>query len=327
MSRRLLPSVSALALLAGLAGVSPASAQALLPDVTIEGPVQTFSSPTAGELAPNGQPIIGVMKVMGATVKVPQGAPIHSPTNSSLTWQQFTMGAFVGRAEPGFLGGTAIVTGDSQGGVIYADDVFSDISEHVVVGEATGSVTVDDGSTRASVNGIPLIPLDDPRMPAGAPINGFGFEVNPAQITVGSLVSVEGYFAAGKLNYHNFEADGASLINPTTPEVSILRANCRFRGGNRNEIEVRGGTKNPAGGTVTIEYSNPAATTTGGWTALTPAVTPVVDTTVTPNQGLYRYTASNITFPAAFRVCPAQVRAKFTASPLVVTPGFTPNSR
>lgn len=308
-------------------------AQALLPDVSIEGLISEFVTPgqqvrpglIVPTVAPNGAPIIGGMLVMGALVAVPQGAPIHSPTNSSLSWTQFTTVPFPGRSQPGFKDGTAIVTGDSQGGIIYADDVFSDISEHVVVGEATGSVTVDDGSTRASVNNIPLIPLDDVRMKAGAPINGFGFEVNPAQITTGSLVSVEGYFAGGKLNYHSFEADGASLIFPDTAEVSILRAQCRFRGGNRNELEVRGGTKNPAGGQVTIEYSNPASAT--GWTAVTPNVTPVVDTTVTPAQGLYRYTASNITFPANFRVCPAQVRAKFTLNPSVVTPGFTPDSR
>lgn len=325
MSNFLRSTVSAAALAATAAAASPAMAQALLPDVAIEGLIQSFSAPAANEVAPDGQAIVGVMKVMGATIKVPAGAPIHTPTASGLTWEQFTTGNFPGRAEPGFLGGTAIVTGDSVGGVIYADDVFSDVSEHVVVGEATGSVTVDDGSTRASVNNIPLIPLDDIRMKAGAPINGFGFEVNAAQITAGTLVSVEGYFAAGKLNYHTFEADGAALINGGTPEVSILRAQCRFRGGNRNELEVRGGTKNPAGGQVTIQYSNPASVS--GWTSVTPNVTPVVDTTVTPSQGLYRYTASNITFPANFRVCPSQVRAFFTASPAVVTPGFTPDSR
>jgi hypothetical protein len=320
--RKLFSSVAAIGLVAAAA---PAMAQALLADVAIEGTIQGFEAATPGDVAPNGLPIIGVVNVMGATVKVPADAVIHSPTNDRLTWAQFTTVPFVGRTQPGFLGGTAIVTGDSQGGVIYAADLFSDMSENVVVGEAIGSVTVDDGSTRASVNRIPLVPLDDPRMPAGAPINGFGFEVNPAQITVGSLVSVEGYFAGGKLNYHTFEADGASLINPGTAEVSILRAQCRFRGGNRNEVEVRGGTKNPAGGQVTIQYSNPNAT--GGWTSVTPNVAPVVDTTVTPAQGLYRYTSSSLTFPATFRVCPAQVRAFFTASPSVVTPGFSPDSR
>lgn len=324
MSNLLRSTVSAAAVAVALFAAAPAQAQAVLADVSIEGPIQGFEAATPGDVSPSGSPIIGVVRVMGATVKVPADAIIHSPTNDSLTWEQFTTVPFVGRSQPGFEGGTAIVTGDSAGGVIYAADLFSDMSENVVVGEATGTV-VDGPATRASVNNIPLVPLDDLRMPAGRPINGFGFEVNPAQITAGTLVSVEGYFAGGKLNYHSFEADGAALVSPGTPEISILRAQCRFRGGNRNEVEVRGGTKNPAGAQVTIQYSNPNAV--GGWTSLTPNVTSVADTTVTPAQGLYRYTASNITFPNTFRVCPAQVRAFMTASPAVVTAGFSPDSR
>lgn len=48
---------------------------------------------------------------------------------------------------------------------------------------------------------------------------------------------------------------------------------------------------------------------------------------MTPAQGLYRYTASNITFPNTFRVCPAQLRVLITASPSVLTAGFSPDSR
>ena len=323
MSNSLRSTVSAAALAVALGGAAPAMAQtALLADVSIEGPIQGFQAATSGDVAPNGQPIVGVMTVMGATIKVPANAAIHTPTNGSLTWTQFTTGAFPGRGEPGFLGGTAIVTGDSQGGVIYAADVFSDMHEHVVVGEATSAV-VDGPATRATVNNIPLVPLDDARMPAGRPINGFGFEVNPSQITAGTLVSVEGYIAGGRLNYHTFEADGAALTSRDTAEVSILRASCRYRGGNRNEMEVRGGTKNPAGGQVTIQYSYG----NNAWTSVTPNVTSVADTTVTPQQGLYRYVTSSLTFPTGMRVCPGQVRAVFTAAPAVTSDVVTPESR
>jgi hypothetical protein len=322
VSNFLRSTVSAAALAVVAAGATPAMAQtALLADVSIEGPIQGFEAAASGDVAPNGQPIIGVMKVMGATIKVPANAAIHTPTNGSLTWAQFTTGAFPGRGEPGFLGGTAIVTGDSQGGVIYATDVFSDLSENVVVGEATASV-VDGPANRATVNDIPLVPLDDPRMPAGRPINGFGFEVNPTQIIAGTLVSVEGYYAAGKLNYHTFEADGATLVKPTTAEVSVLRAQCRIRGRGRDELEVRGGTKNPANARVTIQYLQANGVT---WTSLAPTVVPVVDTTVAPQQGLYRYVSSSLRFAGG--VCPAQIRAIFTANAGVASDGFTPDAR
>ncbi len=318
-SLKLLSSAAAIAMVAAAA---PAMAQtAPLADVSIEGPIASFEAPVTGERAPNGELIVGVMKVMGATVKVPANAPIHSPTNPDLTWEQFSTGPFPGRSEPGYLGGTAIVNGDSSGGVIYATDVFSDLSENVVVGEATASV-VDGPANRATVNDIPLVPLDDPRMPAGRPINGFGFEVNPTQIIAGTLVSVEGYYAAGKLNYHTFEADGATLVKPTTAEVSVLRAQCRIRGRGRDELEVRGGTKNPANARVTIQYLQANGVT---WTSLTPTVAPVVDTTVAPQQGLYRYVSSSLRFPGG--VCPAQIRAIFTANAGVASDGFTPDAR
>jgi hypothetical protein len=97
-TRKLLSSAAAVAL---IAAATPAMAQALLADVSIEGPIQAFEAATPGDVAPNGQPIVGVMKVMGATVKVPASAPIHSPTNDRLTWAQFTTGPFPGRSEGG----------------------------------------------------------------------------------------------------------------------------------------------------------------------------------------------------------------------------------
>ena len=321
ISRPLLSSVAALAL---AAVATPAMAQ--LADVSIEGPISGFAAPATDangvvETAPNGRPIVGVMTVMGATVKVPRGAPIHTPTNADLNWRQFSTGQFPGRAEEGFLGGTAIVTGDSVGGVIYANDVFSDVAENVVVGEATAAV-VDGNANRATVNNIPLVPSRDARMPAGRPINGFGFDIDPTQIDPGSLVSVEGYYGRnGRLYYHTLEADGAAVLYPTVPEVSILRADCRKRGGGRDELEVRGGTKAGANGRVTIQYLNADGVT---WTSVAPTAPSTVDNTVTPAQGLYRYTSSALRLPGT--VCPAQVRA-VAANGVTASPGFTPDAR
>ena len=321
MSNILRSTVSAAVLAAAIGAVSPASAQALLADVSIEGPIQEFLPVAPGEKAPDGiTDIVGAMRVMGAVIKVPATAAIHSPTNDDLTWEQYSTGAFPQRSEPGFLGGTAIVTGDSQGGVMYATDVFSDMSENVIVGEATTSV-IDGPAIRATVNNVRLVPLDDPRMPAGRPINGFGFEVNPADIEPGTLVAVEGYYAGGQLNYHSFEADGARLVNPTTAEVSVLRAQCRIRGGGRDELEVRGGSKNPANAVIRIQYLN----SLGAWVNVNPTVTATADNTVTPAQGLFRYNASNLRFPGG--VCPGQIRAAFNANINVNSGGFTPDSR
>ena len=152
---------------------------------------------------------------MGATIKVPATAAIHSPTNERPDLGAVhSTGPFPRRSQPGFLGGTAIVTGDSQGGVIYATDVFSDMSENVVVGEATASVV--DG---------PADPGDGQQHPAGAAWTTRGCRLagrstasasrsTRPTITAGTLVAVEGYYAGGQLNYHTFEADGARRGEP-----------------------------------------------------------------------------------------------------------------
>ena len=127
--------------------------------------------------------------------------------------------------------------------MIYATDVFSDMSENVVVGEATASV-VDGPATGRRSTTSRWCRSDDPRMPAGRPINGFGFEVNPAQIKAGTLVSVEGYYRRRQAELPLASRPTVPrLVSPTTAEVSILRAQCRIRGGGRDELEVRGGTR------------------------------------------------------------------------------------
>ena len=314
---RFLCGVSGLALALGIAA-SPASAQ--LADVAIEGPIQSID-PSASGLEFGGW--TGEMVVMGATIRVRNGAEIHTPTNPAVTLNDLAYGPLEGRTGDGFIGGTAIVTGDSVAGIIYANDVFSDFAENVIVGEATAIVEETDGSDtirRATINNMIIQAAKDPRMPAGPPINGFGFEIDPTNLANGSLVAAEGYFASGRLYYHTLEADGGALLDPLSPQVSVLRASCRKRGGGRDELEVRGGTVNPANARVRIQYSLNGST----WTNVNPVVTPVVDATVTPSQGLYRYNQSNLTLPGT--VCPPQIRAIMNNTEIASAP-FTPDSR
>jgi len=328
MLRNLLLGTSAL----GLAAFVAASAQAqvvIVPDASIEGAIQSVT-PGAGVFAPFGA-TKGEMVVMGVTVRVLASAPIHSDTNPAIDLSTLE-NSLPGR-EHGFLGGTAIVTGDSSGGVLYASDVFVEVAENVVVGEATGTKNdpLDDLVTRSTINNVIIVPLEDPRTPAGPPINSFGFEIDPVTIPPGSAFSVAGYFAGDRIYYHTLEADAGTLINATTPQVSILRAQCRARndGRSRDELEVRGGTYLPAAGRVTIQTLRPGANPSldASWISRAPInIAPVVDPVF--GQGLYRYTASNLNFGA---VCPAQVRAIMRAaagSPILAsTAGFGPDSR
>ena len=187
--------------------------------------------------------------------------------------------------------------------------MFTDFAENVLVGEATGvrADPVDQLVERATVNDMIVVPSEDPRIPAGPAINGFGFAIDPRSVVNGSLVAVEGYYAGDRLYYHSLEADGGALLDPISPQVSVLRASCRKRGGGRDELEVRGGTVNPANARVRIQYWNGTV-----WVNLAPQVTPVVDNLVAPPQGLYRYNQSNLNLPGT--VCPAQVRARITVS-------------
>jgi len=331
MLRNLMFGAAAIAL---MALSTPASAQVALSDVEIEGPmshVEAYPQPVQD----SGYSIIGKMTVMGADVRVLETALIHTPTNSSnnpdpadrLTLADFQTGRLPGRSQQGFTGGTAIVVGESLNGVIYASDVFSDLAENVVVGEATGKVTITrteviDGveivtgeAVRSTINGMVIRPQTDRRMPAGPAINGFGLRVDANDITVGTLVAAEGYYVPSQntLWYHTLEADGAKLLNPSRTQVGILRASCRIRGGGRDELEVRGGTVNPANASVQIRL--PAPTVANPDRFLSVGIVQAVPQPATvpgdPPQGLFRADFRNLNIAGG--VCPSQVRAVILA--------------
>jgi hypothetical protein len=218
-----------------------------------------------------------------------------------------------GEDEGGFDGGTAIVVGESIGGQVYVSDVFSDMFEHVVVGEATGVQTDALGVRAMTINNMKIVRSTDRRMPAAPPINGFGLRIRPSSITKGTLAAAEGYYVPSQntLYYHSLEADSAELARTEVTQVGILRADCRIRGGGRDELEVRGGVAYPANATVQIRISDPTINNPHRFTTVG-LVTATPDTTVTPPQGLFRADFRNLTFPGG--VCPTQVRAVILAT-------------
>jgi hypothetical protein len=187
-----------------------------------------------------------IMTIMGVTVNVPAGTPVSTPTASLTIEQLLDPTLLPGRDQPGFVGGTGIVTGtsDAVAGAV-ATDVFVEPAENVVVGRITGPMEIE---------GMPFSFLQDPRMPALPVINDFGFELDPASIVAETPASIEGYYSALDQSFYAFllESEGGTLLNAGVTEVSIQRADCRNRGGNEIELEIRGSTHDPATGTVTI---------------------------------------------------------------------------
>jgi hypothetical protein len=301
----------ALALAAG-----PVHAQVTGTQVTgteIEGPISgiTHQAPTTDE---NGQSVKGTVTVMGIEVRVRANALVHTPT-ATTTLEALATDKMPGRDEKGFVGGTAIITGESINGKFYGDDVFSDLFEHVVVGEATGVQRDSSGVRAMTINDMKIVRSSDPRMPAAPPINGFGLRIRPNSITPGTLVAAEGYYSKSQdiLYYHALEADSAELVNTTSTQVSILRADCRIRGGGRDEIEVRGGVANPGNAFVQIRIPSPTPANPDRFLSIG-TVQAVADT---PPQGLYRADFRNLNLIdpiTGANVCPSRVRAVILAT-------------
>jgi hypothetical protein len=332
MLRNLMFGAAAVAL---VAFTNPAGAQvAPLPDVEIEGPIADVYVPAVTPYVETttGEELIGEMKVMGTTIKVRANALIHTPGTASTNTetaiellQGFSRSAppLPGRSTGGFIGGTAIVIGESIGGTMYANDVFSDMFENVIVGEATGRVVVTGETVKQmSINNMAIMRSTDWRLTASAPINEFGLKIRPNSIVTGTLAAAEGYYSSDKsvLYYHTLAADNATLANTERTQVSIMRADCRVRGRGRDEIEVRGGTVNPADASVQIRIpvlnadGTPAVNANGQIRfSSIGSVQAVPDNTVTPPQGLYRADFDTLDLPGG--VCPTLVRAVILAGP------------
>jgi hypothetical protein len=141
----------------------------------------------------------GLITVLGVTVVIPATAPINSPTATLTVAQLADPTPLPGRSSPGFIGGTAIINGTTDGVTSTADDVFVEPAENVVIGTishatCTNADCSNPGDTLA-VLGSPLVRLTDARIPAGPPGNAFGSAIDLSQGgLLGATVSAEGYF-------------------------------------------------------------------------------------------------------------------------------------
>lgn len=229
---------------AGLIGISgPAAAQVAAQPVEIEGPISGITYDPQDESA--------TVTVFGVPFRVPKGTPISTPTRSDLTTGELAdTGKFSGRSQDGFVGGTAIMVGESANGVTTITSVFAEPAENV----ALGVITHNDSENGIRALGIPLKPIQDgaitPRIPPEGFHNSFGFAVNPATVPVGAGAGVEGYFGEdGALHYFLVEVTAGDLLEDV-PQTSILRARCDPGG----RLEVQGASYQPA--VATIEFRN-----------------------------------------------------------------------
>lgn len=179
------------------------------------------------------------LTVMGADVRVPAGTPVNTPVGS-LTFAQLldTITPLPGRSVGGFLNGTAIVTGSINNGIITASDIQIEPAENVILGEVTTNST-----SVFAVNGVNVQLIDDSRLKAKPPRNEFGFDIKLDSVTVGTPVSVEGYFDGTLFRAFIIDVDGPATLTKTDPQISITRAQSRERTPNAtrgDEVEVRG---------------------------------------------------------------------------------------
>lgn len=203
---------------------------------------------------------------MGVTIRFLPGVTatgrdraIKTPTQLLTPADFLSSVPFPGRAESGFIGGTVIAEGtfDTDSNVLLADFIEVEPAESVLLGALTENAA---GTPRKlRINGVPVVMLTDPRMPANpdnpaVPIyqNQYGF---PMKIETATLSptgptptpppapsSAEGYFAGGTFHAFLFEygGTGSLLQDPiATPQIVMERASYRDEG-TRIRFDARG---------------------------------------------------------------------------------------
>ncbi|MFN4024862.1 MAG: hypothetical protein ACK4MQ_08515 [Hyphomonas sp.] len=280
---------------AAITGVCAVASAQVVP-LEIEGPVSAYEATT---------PETGILTIMGQLVHVYENTEFVTPTsdrsqtqrpnnpNRPLTANQWLRGErFEGRRRPGFLGGTLIVTGfwdplmNAGAGGIYAEEVFSDISENVILGVITANSCAtpacngpDDfiegnGSTK-------FVDNKDQRLPAQPIVDAGLFELNLTGANlVGTTFGGEGYYsddpvyprsapAEQALVYWDFELGDLRpdlLLRRDQREVSVLRVRCtvgdrlEVRGWVHQAMNAQGVGPNANVGTMRITMRPPGAT-------------------------------------------------------------------
>jgi hypothetical protein len=183
---------------------------------------------------------------------------------------------------------------------MQAADMFVEPAENVTVGTVTEAncttANCVGGGSILRINGARMVPIRDPRMPAGPVTNEFGFAVNLTNATnlVGRPAEAEGYFANNRFFYFLMSVSGAPLAN-TNPEVSIQRAQCT-NDPDGISLDVLGST-HPRNGVVTI--TDGAGTEFGTINPINPGVA---------GFGSFTFRLRN---DLAFTTCPDNVTVNF----------------
>ena len=211
----------------------------------------------------------GTMTVMNNKIAINEATQFLTPTRSrvELFGQRNEAGAsfnnlttwirgdrFDGRTLPGLVGATVIVTGtvDPATGVVTAEEVFSDVAEHVIIGVVSDNVCSNqhcdapgDFIRGNGPIGIAFVPNKDKRLPA-LPITDAGlFELDlTGKDLVGTPATptsfaAEGYFTqtavpvgASSEQAHVYWAMELGenrpdlLLNPGVAEISSLKVRC-----------------------------------------------------------------------------------------------------
>jgi hypothetical protein len=211
----------------------------------VEGPVSAITDHGDGTAS---------MTVMDILVKLDSNTVINSPTAALSIRELADRVSLPGRTQPGFVGGTAIVIGNSYNGIIHALNITIEPAENVVIGEITanndtaGCIGGMQPADRALfINGVPITFLNDARMPFGEATNEGGFPINPCSLTPGDSVAIEGYFTSQGLYVFGLTSDDADTAGHAN-QTAITRVQCRERAG---RLEARGATT-ASSGTVTL---------------------------------------------------------------------------
>lgn len=257
-----------------------------------EGPVNGLQSDGNGG---------ALMTVMGTTITVPPTAAITTPAATLTVAQLLDPTPLPGRTQPGFLAATTITQGsvNPATGEFTTTEVFVEPAENIIVG------TVTENLAQLRVNGIPVVFLNDPRIPASPVMNDLGFEINLASVPVGAPAALEGYYSndgSGLFYAFLMEVEGVQAANPAL-QVSITRV----RGdAAARSLEVGGGVSGlPAAGAVNVQIR--AGNRVLGTVA-------AVRNPLLPGTAAYRFRG---VVPAPF---PAQITARVTAAGFPTVP-------
>ncbi len=211
-------------------------------DAEIEGRITDADPAGAGAM----------LTVVGVSVLVPDGTEIRTPTKLLTVAELLDPTPFPGRAEDGFIGGTAIVEGtfDTATGLLTATSVEVEPAENLLLGALTAFAP-------ATINLVPvvLLPEDEPRLPADPLVNEFGFPVVMNDKVLDQPAAADGYYDGAIFRAYHMEVAATADLVSNDPQIVITRA--QFQ--ERDPADERGDSFDIRGA-VTMMHAPPGVT-------------------------------------------------------------------